>query len=96
MNSSRDRYTVNLFKPNKGYMREEVRIIILIFCGWLLVTFGFQFLTKMWRDATNGFGLMPANRWPIPPQDRWAIIAWVREMQKKRLAAAEGTPPAGN
>jgi mono/diheme cytochrome c family protein len=45
---------------------------------------------------TNGFGLMPGYRWPIPPQDRWAIIAWVREMQKKRLAAAEGTPPAGN
>jgi mono/diheme cytochrome c family protein len=33
---------------------------------------------------TNGVGLMPAYRWPIPPEDRWAIVAWVREMQKER------------
>ena len=55
MNSSRDRYTVNLFKPNKGYMREEVRIIILIFCGWLLVTFGFQFLLRLLAGAGDCF-----------------------------------------
>ena len=35
---------------------------------------------------TNGVGLMPAYRWPIPPRDRWAIVAWVRELQKKRMA----------
>jgi len=33
---------------------------------------------------TNGQGLMPAYRWPIPPADRWAIIAHVREMQRQR------------
>ena len=37
---------------------------------------------------TNGFGLMPAYRWPIPPADRWAIVAYVRELEKKRLASA--------
>ena len=37
---------------------------------------------------TNGFGLMPAYRWPIPPADRWAIIAYVRELERKRLASA--------
>ncbi len=35
---------------------------------------------------TNGVGLMPAYRWPIPPRDRWAIVAWVRALQKKRMA----------
>lgn len=35
---------------------------------------------------TNGLGLMPAYRWPIPPADRWAIIAYVRELQRKRQA----------
>ena len=35
---------------------------------------------------TNGQGLMPAYRWPIPPADRWAIIAYVRELERKRLA----------
>jgi mono/diheme cytochrome c family protein len=45
---------------------------------------------------TNGLGLMPAYRWPIPPADRWAIIAYVRELQRKRLADAAATPtPAG-
>jgi mono/diheme cytochrome c family protein len=38
---------------------------------------------------TNGQGLMPAYRWPIPPADRWAIIAYVRELQRKRLASAK-------
>ncbi len=33
---------------------------------------------------TNGVGLMPPYRWPIPPEDRWAIVAWVRELQQKR------------
>src|SRR5678816_3753133 len=37
---------------------------------------------------TNGKGLMPAYRWPIPAADRWAIIAHVRELQRKRLATA--------
>jgi mono/diheme cytochrome c family protein len=37
---------------------------------------------------TNGSGLMPAYKWPIPPADRWAIIAHVRELEKARAAAA--------
>jgi hypothetical protein len=32
---------------------------------------------------TNGRGLMPSYRWPIPPADRWAIIAHVRELQRE-------------
>ncbi len=38
--------------------------------------------------VTNGMGLMPSYRWPIPPADRWAIIAYVRELERKRLASA--------
>jgi mono/diheme cytochrome c family protein len=37
---------------------------------------------------TNGQGLMPAYRWPIPPADRWAIIAHIRDMQRERLERA--------
>ena len=37
---------------------------------------------------TNGKGLMAGYRWPIPPRDRWAIIAHVRELEQKRLSAA--------
>jgi mono/diheme cytochrome c family protein len=35
---------------------------------------------------TNGFGLMAGYRWPIPPADRWAIIAYVRDLQSRRIA----------
>jgi mono/diheme cytochrome c family protein len=37
---------------------------------------------------TNGAGLMQGYRWPIPPADRWAIIAHVRELERQRLASA--------
>ena len=35
---------------------------------------------------TNGRGLMAGYRWPIPPADRWAIVAYVRALERKRLA----------
>jgi mono/diheme cytochrome c family protein len=45
---------------------------------------------------TNGLGMMPAYRWPIPPADRWAIVAYVRELERKRLASAPAGPAGGN
>jgi mono/diheme cytochrome c family protein len=42
---------------------------------------------------TNGVGLMSGYRWPIPPEDRWAIIAYVRQLQRDRLARAATTAP---
>jgi mono/diheme cytochrome c family protein len=42
---------------------------------------------QIYDVITNGFGLMPAYRWPIPPSDRWAIVAYVRALQQKRGAA---------
>ncbi len=43
---------------------------------------------------TNGQGLMAGYRWPIPPADRWAIIAHVRELQRERQARAAAAPAA--
>lgn len=40
----------------------------------------------LFNVITNGQGLMPAYRWPIPPADRWAIVAQVRHMQQQRQA----------
>jgi len=37
---------------------------------------------------TNGKGLMSGYKWPIPPADRWAIVSYVRELERKRLASA--------
>lgn len=43
---------------------------------------------------TRGFGLMPAYAYPISPEDRWAIVAWVRRLQAERepSAAPEAAP----
>ena len=35
---------------------------------------------------TNGVGLMPSYKWPIDPDDRWAIVAYVRELQRRHQA----------
>lgn len=47
---------------------------------------------QLFDVITNGQGLMPGYRWPIPPSDRWAIVAYVRQLQRKRAASA--TPVA--
>lgn len=41
---------------------------------------------QIYDIITNGSGLMPGYRWPIPPDDRWAIVAYVRTLQQKRSA----------
>ena len=43
---------------------------------------------------TNGVGLMAGYRWPIPPADRWAIIAYVRGLQRDRQARAASASTA--
>ncbi|MEX2317054.1 MAG: cytochrome c [Pirellulales bacterium] len=35
---------------------------------------------------SNGFGRMPAHRTLIPPEDRWAIAAYIRALQLSQLA----------
>ena len=35
---------------------------------------------------------MPAYRWPIQAADRWAIIAYVRDLEHKRLETAAAAP----
>ena len=47
-------YIVNLFRPKKGYMREEVILIFIALFGWLVMIFGFQFLVKVMSDASHG------------------------------------------
>lgn len=36
---------------------------------------------RLFRVITEGSGLMPAYRYPIPPEDRWAIVAYLRQLQ---------------
>ena len=41
---------------------------------------------------TNGAGLMAGYKWPIPPADRWAIVAYVRALQRERAARTPTAP----
>lgn len=41
---------------------------------------------------THGKGLMQSYAYPIPPPDRWAIIAHLRRLQRDRLADGTGGP----
>ena len=43
---------------------------------------------------TNGFGAMPDYAAQIVPQDRWAIIAYVRALQLSAHATIADVPPA--
>lgn len=44
---------------------------------------------QVYDVITNGVGLMSGYRWPVPPEDRWAIVAWVRELQRRGLESGE-------
>lgn len=43
---------------------------------------------------TNGFGAMPDYRQQITVKDRWAIIAYIRALQKSQQATLADVPPA--
>jgi mono/diheme cytochrome c family protein len=49
---------------------------------------------QLFDVITNGVGLMSGYRWPIPPEDRWAIVAYVRDLQARRAAAGQGAAAA--
>lgn len=42
---------------------------------------------------TNGFGAMPDYRGQIEPADRWAIIAYIRALQRSQQATLADVPP---
>ncbi len=49
---------------------------------------------QLFDTITNGFGLMPSYRYPLPVSDRWAIIVHLRALQARRLERTGGTMPA--
>lgn len=44
--------------------------------------------------VTHGFGLMAGYAYQIEPEDRWAVIAWVRELQANAPVAPSAQPAA--
>jgi cytochrome c553 len=43
---------------------------------------------------TNGFGVMYSYASRVPPEDRWAITAYIRALQLSQNATLEDVPPA--
>jgi len=48
---------------------------------------------QIFDTITNGLGLMPSYRYPIPVADRWAIIVHLRALQARRLERSGGAAP---
>jgi len=42
---------------------------------------------------TNGYGAMYSYASRVPPEDRWAIVAYIRALQLSRHASIEDVPP---
>ena len=58
MDRKRTIYTVNMFRPKKGYMRAEVVIILTALFGWGMMIFGFQFLVWLVSESPSGQSLL--------------------------------------
>ena len=43
---------------------------------------------------TNGFGAMPPYKTMVPPNDRWAIVAYIRALQLSQNATVADVPAA--
>jgi len=71
MNRKSDDYTVNMLRPKKGYMREEVAIILAVLLGWGVVTFGFQFLIWLMGDSSQGCSMVTRFRFFNLPFHFW-------------------------
>ncbi len=51
---------------------------------------------QLFDTISNGKNTMPAYRAQIPVADRWAIVAWVRVLQRSQHAAPADVPPGTN
>jgi mono/diheme cytochrome c family protein len=47
---------------------------------------------ELFTVVTNGAGAMPSYRKQIPVEDRWAIIAWVRVLQRSQRTTVADVP----
>jgi mono/diheme cytochrome c family protein len=48
---------------------------------------------KLFQVVSEGYGLMPPYRAELEAEDRWAVVAWVRALQKSRSAPVAEAPP---
>ncbi len=71
MDRKDDIYTVNLFRPKKGYMTEEVIIIFTALFGWGVMTFGFQLFVRLMSEHPLWEGFLARFRFFNLPFHFW-------------------------
>ena len=54
MNDRSEPRAVNLIRPKRGYMSDEVRVIFVVLVGWGVATFGFKLLLRMVAETPQG------------------------------------------
>lgn len=47
---------------------------------------------QIYYVISNGFGLMPGYRYPIPPRHRWAIVAYLRSLPDSEASSRQQAP----
>jgi mono/diheme cytochrome c family protein len=47
----------------------------------------------LFEVVTQGFGAMPSYAEQVPVDDRWAIAAWIRVLQRSQYASVDDVPP---
>jgi len=47
----------------------------------------------IYRVISEGFGLMPSYALELTPEDRWAVVAYVRALQLSQAATLDQVPP---
>lgn len=46
----------------------------------------------LYRVATEGYGMMPGYGWQLSPWERWAVVAYVRALQRSQFARLADLP----
>ena len=64
-------YQVNLFRPRKGYMVDELGVIGAILAGWCIANFGFQILLRLLAETPSGEGFLTRITFLSFPFDFW-------------------------
>ena len=47
---------------------------------------------RIYRAISDGYGLMPSYHYELTPKDRWAVVEYVRALQRSQSARVETAP----
>lgn len=48
---------------------------------------------RVFQVISEGYGMMPRYAYQLDPDERWAVVAWVRALQRSRAVRLSDLPP---